>query len=130
MALADDIHMVGDDVQHELEAGAGPVDELAGIAAVGPDQPDAAECSRESFQQWLGAVAVLHAGGGDQYAQQQTQRVDGDVVFAAVDLPTRIVATAGPAADGMASRPSARRTRSRSPSSTCWVTPAFSQPAK
>jgi hypothetical protein len=38
---------------------------------------------------------VLHAGGGDQHDQQQLQRVDRDVPFAAFDLLSGVDALAG-----------------------------------
>ena len=81
-----------DDLEGELEAGFGPGDELAGVAAVGPGQLHRGEGAAQVPQQRPGGVAVLDAGGGDQHGQQQPDRVDGDVPLAAVDLLARVVA--------------------------------------
>ena len=66
------------------ELGPGPGDELAGVAAVSPGEPDRRERLAQVPQQRLRAVAILDAGGGDQDGQQQPNRVDGDVPLAAV----------------------------------------------
>lgn len=77
----------------------GPGDEFAGVATVGPDEPDPAERGRQAFQQGSSGVAVLDGGGGNGHAQQQAKGVDRDVAFAAVDLLPGVVAAAG-LADG------------------------------
>ena len=86
-----------DDFQRQLrlELGLGPGDELAGVSAVGPGEPDRGECFPQVPQQRPGSVAVLDAGGGDQHGQQQPDGVDSDVPLAAVDLLARVVAAAG-----------------------------------
>jgi hypothetical protein len=83
-----------DDFQSELERGLGRGDELAGVAAVGPGEPDLGECLLQVPQQRLGGVAVLDAGGGDQHGQQQPDRIDGNVPLTAVDLLPGVVAAA------------------------------------
>jgi len=83
------------DLEGELQGGRGPGDQLAGVAAVGPCEPDLGERLLQVPQQWPGRVAVLDAGGGDQHGQQQADRVDGDVPLAAVDLLPGVVAAAG-----------------------------------
>src|SRR6266511_2686291 len=84
-----------DDVDPKAQGGSRPDHQLARVAGVGPDQPDAALRDPQSPQQRLGAVAVLDAGGGDHDRQQQPQGVHGDVAFAAVDLLAGVEATAG-----------------------------------
>ena len=64
----------------------GPVDQSAGVAAVGPQQRQRRHGHLQPFQQRACAVAVLHARRGDQHQQQQAHRVDHDVALAAVDL--------------------------------------------
>ena len=44
----------------------------------------------QDLQQRLCAIAVLHAGGGDDDRQQQAERIDEDVAFAAFDLFVRV----------------------------------------
>jgi len=50
----------------------------------------------QDLQQRLCAVAVLHAGGGDDDRQQQAERIDEDVPFAAFDLFVRVKAADPP----------------------------------
>ena len=81
-----------DDGQLEpLVAGRGGPD-LALIAAVGEDQGEKGEAAADAREQRGQPVAVLDAGGMNDAAQQQAQRVDQDVALAAVDLLAGIVA--------------------------------------
>jgi hypothetical protein len=48
----------------------------------------------QALQQRLSTVAVLHAGGGDQDADEQAHGVDGDVTLTSVDLLAGVVAAA------------------------------------
>jgi hypothetical protein len=50
----------------------------------------------EALQQQLSTITVLHASGGDDDRQQQAERVDEDVAFAALNLFVRIEATDPP----------------------------------
>jgi hypothetical protein len=65
------------DVHHGGEDGAGPVDELAGEAAVGEDEPDRADQVRRE-QGGLGAVTVLHARSKHDDHDEQAQGVGDD----------------------------------------------------
>ena len=67
--------------QFRLELGPGPGDELAGVAAVGPGQPDRREGPAQVPQQRPGGVAVLDGRGGDQDGEQQAEGVDGEVAL-------------------------------------------------
>src|SRR4051794_4417111 len=87
----------GDDLDGEPEVGGGPVDEFAGVAAVGPEQTDAREADAQRPEQGPGGVAVLDVRAGDQDGQQQAAGVDHDVAFTAIDLLPGVVAAAGPA---------------------------------
>lgn len=73
---------VGDDDTHLLAA----------ITAVGEDAFDEGKQPSRPAQQFEGAVAILDVGGKNDNAQQQTQGVDEDVPFAALDLLARVVA--------------------------------------
>jgi hypothetical protein len=84
------------DLHGESELLGGPVDELAGVAGVGPDQAYAGEAGVQRPEQRSAAIAVLHTGAGDQHREQQPAGVDGDVAFTAVDLLSGVVAAAGP----------------------------------
>jgi hypothetical protein len=87
------------DVHHGGEDGAGPVDELAGEAAVGEDEPDRADQVRRE-QGGLGAVTVLHARGQHDDHDEQAQGVGDDEPLPAVDLLAGVVTTAV-ASDGV-----------------------------
>jgi hypothetical protein len=109
-----------------------------------PTQPDATLRDPQSPQQRPGAVAVLHAGGGDQHHQQKPQGVHGDVALAAVDLLAGVEPAAGfgdraGRADRLGVddrrreaglRPACRRTCSRSASWTRPRVPSAAQRAK
>jgi hypothetical protein len=87
LALADDLHRQGENL-------GGPGDQLAGVAGIGPYQPDGRQPAAKPPQQPAAAVAVLDAGGGDQDVQQQPVGVGGHVPPAAVDLRGGVVALA------------------------------------
>jgi hypothetical protein len=80
--------------QLRLEPGPSPGDELAGVAAVGPGQPDREEGPAQVPQQRLRGVAVLDGRGGDQDGEQQAEGVDGEMALGPVDLLARVVAAA------------------------------------
>ena len=69
-----------------------PFDQLAGIAAVGPDQPEAREPKRRTRQQQPRAVPVLEIGRVDHHQQKETEFIHQYVTFATVDFffPRRI----------------------------------------
>ena len=50
----------------------------------------------QDLQQRLCAIAVWHTGGGDDDRQQQAERIDEEVAFAAFDLFVCIEATDPP----------------------------------
>src|SRR5262245_10130494 len=83
------------DGHREAEPTGSPVEAVAGVAGVGPDQADAGKTAAQGPQQPPAAVAVLNRGGGDQYDQQQPGGVSRDVPFAAVDFLASIEAAAG-----------------------------------
>lgn len=84
VAALDDLHLPS----------AGSGDELGHlwplIAGIGKDALDEREGSPRSAQHLARTVAVLHVGRVDGDAQQQAQRIDQDVAFAAGDFLARI----------------------------------------
>jgi site-specific DNA recombinase len=102
------------------------------VALVGPDQAQPREPHQRPPQHQLGAVGLLDVRRMDHHDQQQAQRIDEDVAFAAVYALGRIIAARPPfsvvltdwlsriAALGVGSRPSASRTFARSAS---WIAP-------
>src|SRR5580658_5073932 len=109
----------------------GPVDQLSGVAAVGPDQLQTREQSSalalfvELGQHQLGPVAVLKIGCMDNNRNNQPQRVDHDVPLSSADFLASVVTAAPPfsavftdcesmmAALGVFSLPASTRTCSR-----------------
>jgi hypothetical protein len=85
------------DLHGEPERGAGPVDQVAGVAGVGPHQADRGKDRPDDPHQQVAGVAVLHVGAGDQHGQQQPGGVSDDVPLAPVDLLAGVVAATGPA---------------------------------
>lgn len=70
------------------------LDEAAGIAAVGPNEGEVVVLVGDLPEQHAGGGAVAGVCGGDHHTQQQTERVDHDVPFAAVDQLAAVEAPA------------------------------------
>ena len=86
--------MVGalDDGQLDLLLAGGRGGDLTLIAAVGEQHGEEGEAAADARQQRGKAVAVLDAGGVDDAAEQEAQRVHEHVPLAAIDLLPGIVA--------------------------------------
>ena len=69
-----------------------PVQELAGIAAVGEDLAHPAKVE-QGRQEQLGALTILQGGAVDHDGENQSQSVDQEVSFSSVDLLASVVAT-------------------------------------
>jgi len=85
-----------DDGQREVGLLLRPIDELAGISAVGEHGLDEAPEAPGGAQQRLRAVAILDAAGMDLNFKQATVRVGQDVPLAPRDLLARVVAAGAP----------------------------------
>ena len=80
IASPDDlVHEIG----HDLCDAVG--EDRPGIGAVREQLAQEGELSEQGGQQQHAAIAVLHVGGGDQGVQQQSELVDQDVAFLALD---------------------------------------------
>ena len=122
---ADDRVGTFDDVQRPTAERFGPFDQLARVAAIGPDFFQSRINAAKFLEHELRPVAVLHVRRVYHDGQNQPQRIDNDVPLAAVDLLARVVAARSPfsvvltlwlstiAADGMGLRPALTRTFSR-----------------
>jgi len=111
-----------DDLQDPASQLPCPLDQLAGVPAVGPDPLEPPELADQSGQRPLRPVAVLDVGRMHDHNQQQAQGVYDDVTLAPVDLLARVVAPRPPfstvftdwlsmiAAEGLGFRPSWTRT--------------------
>jgi len=75
-----------DDVQAFSELLPDPVHQLAGITTVSPNELNRAVGLKQSSEQALGRVPILHVGAGDHDDQHQTQRVHDQVTLGAIDL--------------------------------------------
>ena len=74
-------------------------DQFAGIAAVGPDEFQS--CFPPRFlEHQPGSITVLHTGSGDDHRDQQSQRVDQNMPFAAFHFLARVVSTFAPSLGG------------------------------
>ena len=117
-----------DNLDDPAEGPLAPNDELAGIAAIGPDQLQATESAPQPLDRQHAAFAILNIAGMHHDGQDQSQRVDDDVPLSAVDFLARVVAVRPPfrgasvltdcesitAAEGVGCLPAWRRTFSRS----------------
>ena len=61
------------------------------IAGVGEDAFDEGEQAARLAQEFARSVAVLHIGGKNAHAEQETERIDEDVALAAFDLLARVI---------------------------------------
>ena len=73
-----------------------PVDEVPLVPLVDPDLLQAAHVVEDAAQHQLRPVALLDVGRMDHDRQEQSQRIDENVAFAAVDLLPRVVAARPP----------------------------------
>jgi len=99
-----------------------PFNQLAGIAAVGPNQLQPRTDTFQFRNDQLGAVPILNIRRMDDYRNQQTQRINHNMAFSARNLLAGIITAIPPfsavltdwlsiiAAEGLAWRPSFRRT--------------------
>jgi len=79
-----------------MRVGLCPVDDPAGIAAIGIDALDEGKARPGPAEDALGAIAVLHVGGMDFGCQQAAVGVGQDVPLASMDLLAGVVALASP----------------------------------
>lgn len=122
---ADDRIAAFNNRQHPAAERLGPFDQLARVAAVGPDCFQSRVHTAKFLEHELRPVAVLHIRRVHHDGQNQPQHIDNDVPLTAVDLLARIVATRPPfsvvlalwlskiAAEGVGLRPALIRTDSR-----------------
>ena len=80
VATPDDL---GDEVRHDMGDAVG--EDRPGIGAVREQLPQKGELSEQGGQQQHAAIPVLHVGRGDQGVQQQSELVDQDMAFLALD---------------------------------------------
>lgn len=80
IATSDDI-----DRQHGHDGGGGGLEDRSRIGAVCEQLAQERELSEQGGQQQHTAVAVLNVGGSDQGVQQQTELVDQNMAFLALD---------------------------------------------
>ena len=76
-----------DDLGHEVGHGMSDAvgEDRPSIGAVREQLAQEGELPEQGGQQQHAAIAVLHVGGGDQGVQQQSELVDQDVAFLALD---------------------------------------------
>jgi hypothetical protein len=124
-----------DDLQDPSSEGGDPRHQLAGVVAVGPDQPQPGKSAPQLLKHPLGAVAVLDPRTMDHHDEDQPERIHREMTLAAFDLLAGVVAVRPPfwgvftvwlsmiAAEGVGSRPSCWRTWVRRASCTASRTP-------
>ena len=85
-----------DDLDRAKKPAAGPVHELARIAAVGKDQSQPTKARAQLLNDKSAAVAVLDIGWMNDQRHDQPERVDQDVSFSPGYLLARVVAAIPP----------------------------------
>jgi len=66
---------------------------LFGVAAVDEERLNTRVVVHRCTDDGMGAIAILHARGGDDHRQQQSEGIDEDVALAPLDLLAGVVAT-------------------------------------
>jgi hypothetical protein len=89
----DDLHLDRAEVPAQI---ADPVDELAGVAAVGPDVSESKKRVGEPAEHELRAVTILDVCSMHYDGEHQTGRVDEQVSLASTDFLARIVTARPP----------------------------------
>lgn len=115
-----------DNLDHASVGLLGPLDQLTGVPAIGPDELQPMKAMRQPLQDQPCAVSVLDVGGMHHDHHHEAQRVHHDMPLASRDFLARVVPTIPPfsavftdwesmiAAEGVGVRPALRRTFSRS----------------
>src|SRR3989304_118850 len=85
-----------DDAQDPAAKSLGPLDQLARIPSISPDQLQAAETPLELGQHQLRPVSVLDVSCMHHYRQQQPQGIHHQVAFASGHFLARVVAPGTP----------------------------------
>lgn len=80
-----------DDLDHATGGAPRPVDQTAGVTAVGPDQLESAELPLQTIDHDRCSVAILDARGMHDHRQDQSQGIDDQMAFAPFDLLPRVV---------------------------------------
>jgi hypothetical protein len=103
-----------------------PIDELACVAAISPDEAEAMKLVLEPFEDQRRAITVLEIAGMNQSNQDQAHHIDEQMSFTPIDLLAGVVAVRSPfsvvltdcesitPALGCRCRPAASRTSPRS----------------
>ena len=129
-------------LQRPTRQGHDPINQLACVTSISPDQSQAREPSLQFANNQLCTISVLDVSGVDHDCQQQSYSVHDDMPLAARHLLTGIITTRPPfsvvftlwlsmiAALGLVCRPSAVRTLSRRASWTLSQVPSFRQVRK
>jgi len=79
-----------------LAQAADPVQELASVSAVCPDEPQSQKGVLDQGQDKLGTVAVLNVGRMDDGDQHEPEHIYEQMALASIDLLARIVAMRAP----------------------------------
>ena len=74
----------------------GPLQQMSGVSAIGPNQPQTREPAQQFPQHPFGSVPVLYATGMHHSGQDHSERFDDDMPLASVDLLARVVPAADP----------------------------------
>ena len=88
IAAADDLQVQPAEWAQSLD----PLDQRAGIAAIGPEDLQPAKEKIESREQMGGSIAVLHRGGSHAHPEDQAEGIYHNMPLAPADLLARIVA--------------------------------------
>jgi len=131
-----------DDFQRTTQSLFCPFNQLAGIAAVRPNEREAAKALAQVFKDQLGSVAILNGGLVDDHGDNEPEGVNDNVPLSSVNFLSGIVSAKPPfsvvltdwlsmmAALGVGSRPQALRTCSRRRSWILVQTPVFTNNRK
>lgn len=82
-----------DDLKHPATHPLCPVNQLACVATICPNQAQTRQEMLHLVEHQLGPVPILHIGGMDDYGQNQAQGIEQDMAFASVDLLACVISS-------------------------------------
>ena len=85
-----------DDLKGDVRLVGGPLDEAAGVAAIGEDASDEGVALARALKRQLAAITVLNVGAMNADGEEPAIAIGQDVALAPGDLLARIIALFAP----------------------------------
>lgn len=90
------VDAAADDLEGDVRLVGGPLDEAAGVAAIGEDASDEGVALARALERQLAAITVLNVGAMNADGEEPAIGIGQDVALAPSDLLARIIALFAP----------------------------------